>query len=301
MNEHEFTLIDRVEVIKMTINKYGEDNFKLSFSGGKDSMVVHTLLDMALPNNQIPRVYVNTGIEYLEMVKFVKELSLKDKRIQIIPPQMNIKKTLETYGYPFKSKMHSTFINVFQNNNCEFTKSTDKYYHGKYKGGGALRPCPAILKYQFSKDFHLKLSDKCCFYMKEEPLKIYSNENNKPYSILGLMAEEGGRRESVKCVAFKGKKMSFSPLAKVTKEWEEWFIKEYNVQLCKLYYHPYNFERTGCKGCPFAYDLVNVLEVMAKYFPNERKQCEFIWKPVYDEYRRIGYRLSSVGENVRLF
>ena len=29
-----------------------------------------------------------------------------------------------------------------------------------------------------------------------------------------------------------------------------------------------------------------------KVLPNERKQCEFIWKPVYEEYRRIGYRLK---------
>ena len=25
--------------------------------------------------------------------------------------------------------------------------------------------------------------------------------------------------------------------------------------------------------------------------PNERIRAEVIWKPVYDEYRRIGYRL----------
>lgn len=28
-------------------------------------------------------------------------------------------------------------------------------------------------------------------------------------------------------------------------------------------------------------------------FPNERKQCEIIWKPVYAEYRRLGYRLRK--------
>lgn len=32
---------------------------------------------------------------------------------------------------------------------------------------------------------------------------------------------------------------------------------------------------------------------MKKYFPEEYKQCELIWKPVYDEYRRIGYRLKK--------
>lgn len=34
--------------------------------------------------------------------------------------------------------------------------------------------------------------------------------------------------------------------------------------------------------------------------PNERKQCEYIWQPVYAEYRRLGYRLKKV-EKIKLF
>lgn len=78
----------------------------------------------------------------------------------------------------------------------------------------------------------------------------------------------------------------------VTKEWEDWFIEEYHVEIPALYYPPYNFERTGCKGCPFAMHLQNELDTLEKFFPAERKQCEAIWKPVYDEYRRLGYRLK---------
>ena len=39
---------------------------------------------------------------------------------------------------------------------------------------------------------------------------------------------------------------------------------------------------------------------MEIYMPNERKQCELIWKPVYEEYRRLNYRLKKY-EKVRLF
>jgi 3'-phosphoadenosine 5'-phosphosulfate sulfotransferase (PAPS reductase)/FAD synthetase len=95
-------------------------------------------------------------------------------------------------------------------------------------------------------------------------------------------------------MAFKGNKLkNFQPLVPVTKEWEDWFIKRYNVKICDIYGEPYNFTRTGCKGCPFAPDIQRQLDVLEKYFPNERKQCEIIWKPVYDEYRRIGYRLKK--------
>lgn len=137
--------------------------------------------------------------------------------------------------------------------------------------------------------------------MKEEPLKKWSKENGKPYTILGLSRAEGGRRITTQCIAWKNKKyMSFSPLAKVSKKWEEWFIQEFNIKLCELYYPPFNFERTGCRGCPFNVNLQRELTTLEKYFPNERKACEIIWKPIYEEYRRLNYRLTK-EEQTKLF
>ena len=34
--------------------------------------------------------------------------------------------------------------------------------------------------------------------------------------------------------------------------------------------------------------------------PEEEKQCEFIWKPIYEEYRRIGFRLKK-DTQIKLF
>lgn len=110
------------------------------------------------------------------------------------------------------------------------------------------------------------------------------------------MASEGGVRETIQsCIITdkNGKLKKFHPLLKVSEEWENWYIESRNIKLCKLYYSPYNFKRTGCKGCPFALKLQEQLEVMYTLLPNEYKQCEWIWKPVYDEYRRIGYRLKK--------
>lgn len=110
--DNNLILWDRLEVIKTTIQKYGEENFYLSFSGGKDSTVVHYLLDMALPENKIERVFSNTGIELNAIVEFVTNLN--DDRIVIIPPSKNVKKTLEEVGYPFKSKEYSNWLKVYQ-------------------------------------------------------------------------------------------------------------------------------------------------------------------------------------------
>lgn len=74
-------------------------------------------------------------------------------------------------------------------------------------------------------------------------------------------------------------------------------LEEYHVEICDLYKDPYNFPRTGCKGCPFALNLQEELDTLEKFFPEERKQCEIIWKPVYDEYRRLGYRLRKEEKN----
>ena len=294
--DNELLLFDRLQVIKTTIEKYGEENFYIGFSGGKDSTTLHYLIDMALPNNKIPRVYSNTGIEYNMIVDFVKKLASQDERIVILKPSMPIKKTLEEYGYPFKSKLHSSLVEKYQRLGLTYGVKN-------YLGEGdkdVYRPCPSILKYQFTPSCKLKISDFCCKKMKEEPMEKWAKENNKTIAITGIMPDEGGRRTKANCITKIGKNVRFfNPLVKVDKEFENWFLEKYNIKLCDLYYEPYNFERTGCKGCPFALHLKQELETIEKYFPNERKQCEYIWKPVYEEYRRLNYRLKRV-EKVKL-
>lgn len=293
--DNEFILLDRTQKIKQIITKYGEENFYISFSGGKDSAVLSALIDMALPNNKIPRVYANTGIE-LDMIRdFVYDMAKIDNRVIIITPSTPIKQMLEKEGYPFKSKMHSAYVKKYQNKGYNY-KSV-RAYTGKeltLKERPIFRQCPKILKYQFTDENKLKISDACCFRLKEEPILKWQKENNKLYGIVGIMKEEGGRRFNAQCLSFSGKKLkNFQPLAPITKKWEEWFITEYNINICDIYKEPYNFTRTGCKGCPFAIKLQKELDTLEQFFPAERKQCEAIWKPVYAEYRRLGYRLKE--------
>lgn len=295
MNENEFILFDRKVKIKDTIEKYGEENFYIAFSGGKDSVVLSSLIDLALPNNKIPRVYANTGIEYQLILDFVNNLQQDDDRIVIIKPSTPIKKMLEEVGYPFKSKAHSEFVRRYQKSGK--TLSVKQYLGEREDKEPWQRSCPKCLRYQFTNDNDLKISDMCCTRLKENPVSKWSKENNKPYGIVGVMKAEGGRRITAKCVVFSDKNNSkltkFQPLVPLTKEWEDWFIKEYNIKICDIYKPPYNFPRTGCKGCPFVVNLQYELDILEEFFPNERKQCEIIWKPVYDEYRRIGYRLKN--------
>lgn len=245
MEDFELTLFDRIETIKNANKEYDlESNAYISFSGGKDSTVLHYLIDLALPNNKIPRVFINTGIEYVDMVKHVRELSKNDNRFIIINSGVNIKEILEKYGYPIKSKQHSHNLSIYQNSGL---KTTIKKYLGIEKGNHKIK-CPKILKHQFTSDFKIKCSDKCCLKLKKEPVHKWEKLNNKPIALTGMRKDEGGQRQSVKdCIITdkKGKVKKFHPLLVVSEEWEEWFINKYQIKLCKLYYPPYNFKRTG--------------------------------------------------------
>lgn len=298
--DNELILFDRIEVIKSTNQKYDlENNAYISFSGGKDSTILHYLIDMALPNNRIPRVFINTGIEYNYIVDFVKELASKDDRFIILKPSQPIKPMLEKVGYPFKSKLHSHWLSIY--NNSGLTKAVKKYL-GEIEGNIKFI-CPNILKYQFTKDFNIKCSEKCCTKLKKDPTKKWQKENNRSIVLTGMRKEEGGAREKLTCIITdkQNKLVKFHPLVVVNNDFENWFINKYNIELCKLYREPFNFKRTGCKGCPYSLDLQEQLDIMAMYLPSEKKQCEMIWKPVYQEYRRLGYRLRKDTGQMSIF
>ena len=121
--DYQFMLDDRIAKIRSINEQYDlENNSYISFSGGKDSCVLSKLIDLALPNNKIPRIYFNTGIEYKMMVDFVKELANSDDRFKVINSGVNIKKMLDENGYPFKSKQHSHNWQLYSNNNIEIDK-----------------------------------------------------------------------------------------------------------------------------------------------------------------------------------
>lgn len=290
MTENEFLLQDRIQKIKSMNELYNlEQNAYISFSGGKDSAVLSKLVDIALPNNKIPRVYNNTGIEYKLMVTYVERERERDSRVLIIKPTQNVKRVLEDYGYPFKSKEHSLYVSVYQNSGN--TKTINRYLNRSDKRFS----CPDKLKYQFTEDFGIKVSNKCCYKLKKDPLNKWAKENKKTITITGMRSSEGGLRAGLKgCAVFdEGKLEKFHPLQPLNESFINWFIDEYKVELCELYYPPYNFKRTGCKGCPYSMDLQSQLDVMSVLLPTEKKQCELIWKPIYAEYRRINYRLDN--------
>lgn len=293
--ENEILLLDRIDKIRAINQQYDlEHNAYLSFSGGKDSTILHYLLDMALPGNKIPRLFLNTGIEYKFIVEFVKELAKTDDRIVILNSGVNIKEMLEKEGYPFKSKQHSMNLDMYWRHRGEPYNRTLQRYLGVVESTTQIR-CPKKLMYQFTPEFNLHCSAKCCDRLKKQPATKWAKENNKSIKLTGIRQDEGGQRLSATCIVTdkSDNLLKFHPLLVINKDFEEWFIEKFNIKLCKLYYPPYNFARSGCKGCPYNKNLQQDLDIIEELLPVESKQCEIIWKPIYDEYRRIGFRLKK--------
>lgn len=173
------------------------------------------------------------------------------------------------------------------------------------KGNRKSFLCPEKLKYNFTEAFKLKVSKKCCDELKKIPAAEWARENGKKICITGIRKSEGGSRAAGSCTVFYDKNCNelkkFHPLFVCPDKWIEDFIKIQKVHICDIYNEPYNFHRTGCKGCPYDLNLQKDLDTMAKFFPAERKQCEIIWEKVYSEYRRIGYRLKPADNQPELF
>ena len=84
--------------IREWISHYGEDGVYVSFSGGKDSTVLLHLVREEFP--YVPAVFCNTGLEYPQIVQFVKSF----ENVEIIRPKKNFRQVIQDYGYPFISK-----------------------------------------------------------------------------------------------------------------------------------------------------------------------------------------------------
>ena len=94
---------------------YWDGDVYVSFSGGLDSTVLlHMVRDYLY--NDIPAVFSNTGLEYPEIVEFVKTFD----DVTIIKPEKSFRQVIKDYGYPIISKETAAKIRKLRHGNlCE--------------------------------------------------------------------------------------------------------------------------------------------------------------------------------------
>lgn len=241
-----------LDVIREFVEHEGEQNVYVSFSGGKDSLVLLNLVRSIYPN--VPAVFANTGIEFPEQVKFVRTFP----NVIEVHPLKHFPKILEEDGIVYPSKEVAMFI--------QDAKKGSKYavygLSGKDKDGNPNRYKSRFKKWSYLMDCGVKISPDCCKLMKEKPMRNYELKQRKS-PIIGTRAEESFRRSigwmKSGCNSFNGPRHKSTPLSLWTEQDVLEYIVEHRIALSPMYgdiakvdgkYMLTGCARTGCMFCP---------------------------------------------------
>ena len=265
------------------VDYYGEDGVYISFSGGKDSTVLLHLVRSLYPN--IPAVFCNTGLEYPEIIKFVKDIP----NVKILKPELTFKQVIEQKGYPVISKSVANTVRLARKN-IEEGKDTLRVRQIKGLEVGSKFNKG---KWEFLLDAPFKISDECCNEMKKKPFKKYEKETGK-VPFIGTLAVESQQREAVYlktgCNSFNSNKPKSTPLGFWTEQDILQYIFENNLTICSVYgdiveesdmlgnksYRATGEQRTGCMFCMFGCHLEkepNRFQRMKYTHPKQYKYC----------------------------
>lgn len=248
----------------------------VSFSGGKDSTVLKHIVDSMYPD--VPAVFVNTGLEYPEIQRYVREVKAGkwdcfNADVEILRPEMRFDQVIQKYGYPVASKRVAAYV--------ETAKRNPDSMRAKWIMGEAKTKFVTGGKWTFLIDAPFEVSAKCCAVMKHKPIDQYAKCTGKK-AIIGTMAAESPNREQAwlvnGCNSFVAKTPTSQPLSFWTEQDILHYIRQYNVPYCPIYgeirikrrdgeaegqinlidylgcYEPEDvLETTGCKrtGCMF--------------------------------------------------
>lgn len=206
----------------------------VSFSGGKDSTVLKHIVDSMY--DDVPAVFVNTGLEYPEIQKF----AMSQPNVITVRPEMRFDEVIKKYGYPVVSKEVSKKIYEGRQatKNGKIDNYATKQFNGTYISKNGKSNAYSVTKWNFLYQSNILISDRCCKVMKKNPIKKYEKQTNRK-GIIGTLADESKLRYMNwlinGCNAFEVKKPISTPLSFWTKQDILHYIKKYNVPYCSVY------------------------------------------------------------------
>lgn len=299
----------------------------VSFSGGKDSTVLAYLAARYLASYRTPPwplnlVFVNTGLEYPEIQKFVNEyaawLRREFPRVTInlvrLRPKMNIRQVVTKYGYSIVSKEVAAYIGNARIN--PGGKSAQRL-RGEYLDKDGNKSPYNCEQWAFLLSAPFLISDSCCKVMKKAPMHRYEHKE-KRVPTTAIMAEESRLRmikwRATGCNAFEGKRPMGKPMSFWTEQDVLHFLAERRIPYCGVYgdivasdgendydatlvdcpLHCTGCQRTGCMFCGFGSHLekgVNRFQRMKETHPKHYRFCieggqfdtlDGMWKPTKD-------------------
>lgn len=210
----------------------------VSFSGGKDSTVLKHIVDSMY--DDVPAVFVNTGLEYPEIQHFVREIKKGkyecfNSDVEIVRPEMQFQEVIKNYGYPVISKEVAECVWYARKNGDNDVRYKKLFGLLEFNGAPSRFNCG---KYKYLFDAPFLISNKCCDVMKKAPANNYTRKTGeKP--ILGTMATESRMRHQAwlrsGCNAFESERPHSTPLSFWTEQDILRYIKKYDVPYCTVY------------------------------------------------------------------
>lgn len=278
--------------IKMTKTRirdwyeYYGGNVYVSFSGGKDSTVLLHIARELYPD--IPAVFVDTGLEYPEIRKFVKSV----KNVETLYPEKKFFEVVAEYGYPVIAKETAKTLYYARKGSDWAIKRLD----GLNTDGSASKFKRRFMKYKLLVEAPFIISSYCCDVMKKQPAHRYESQTGRK-PIVATMAEESQQRQDAwlmnGCNAFDTDRPISHPLSFWTQQDILLYLKTYNVPYCPVYGDiveqdcqlkfieddserliTTGCERTGCMFCMFG--------IMSDKTPNRFQQLKKTHPKIYD-------------------
>lgn len=241
---------------------YWNGDVYVSFSGGKDSTVLKHIVDSMYDN--IPAVFVNTGLEYPEIQQFVREIKAGkydcfNSDVEIIRPAMRFDEVVKEYGYPVATKRVAGYV--------ETARRHPDSMRAKWLRGEEVTKFVTPGKWAFLTDAPFKVSAKCCDVMKKHPFEQYVKKTGR-VAIIGTMASESPNREQSwrenGCNAYTAKKPVSQPMAFWTEQDVLHYIKKHNVPYCPVY-GDIRVKRTDGEMA----DQINLIDYLKCYEPED--------------------------------
>ena len=245
---------------------------------------------------------------------------LEDKSIQRVHKQLGVERlspalrpdgrpwrqvdVIREFGYPVLSKETARKISTLQNpseRNATMRHAILTGETGEYGGNrtgtrmkmaqkwlerfGGSDPAGAALGYATAP---VKVSDKCCYYLKEKPCNDYAkNTGRSPY--MGLMASEGGRREKTLmlhgCNYYGSEKARSAPFAIFKRQDLLQLALDLHVPVPEIYgeivrdpdgsLRTTGAQRTGCSMCGFGIQLEKRPHRFDKLYARNPKEWDF--------------------------
>lgn len=230
--------------------------------------------------SDVKAVYVDTGLEFPEIKDHVKSFT----NVTIIRPKMSFRQVLEKYGWVFPSKEIACDI-YYARKGSTWAKNK---FEGLDKDGNYSKYKQNSKKWKFMLNAPVKISEKCCYVMKKEPVKRFEKES-KLYCVMATMAQESRLRENAwiqkGCNIFDGVRKVSKPMSFWTEQDVLQYIKDNNIKIPSVYgdiieedgkLRCTGNQRTGCMFCPVGLHLEkrpNRIERMKTTHPKIYEYC----------------------------